>query len=268
MIDSITQLLDSLRQMPWDSWQIVTILIVAGFIVGFINTLASSGAVITFSLFTFLGLPLAEANGSIRLGVIMQMMLATYRFAKHGLLKLKLVILLCIPMMLGAFAGAQISAKLDTSTFRWFLIGALLIVIGILFFKPKTMQYISFKKEWHRIATILIVFLILGVYAGFIHIGCGFFMIIAVQLLGGPGITYLEANAYKAVLALTFTPCALAIYAYHHQVNFYIGGIAMLGNVLGSYVASSCALKWGSGFIKWILAIVIVLFIAYLIQFY
>lgn len=64
------------------SWQIFGILILAGFSVGIINTLAGSGSVITFSILMALGIPAPMANGTLRIGVVMQTATASFRFLK------------------------------------------------------------------------------------------------------------------------------------------------------------------------------------------
>jgi uncharacterized membrane protein YfcA len=44
------------------------------------------------------------------------------------------------------------------------------------------------------------------------------------------------------------------------EVNYILGGIAAIGNLIGGIVASRLAIKKGAGFIKWFLIIIIVLF--------
>lgn len=62
---------------------IVILLITVGFLVGFINTIAGSGAIISYSVFMLLGLPAHIANGTIRVGVIMQTLSASITFKKN-----------------------------------------------------------------------------------------------------------------------------------------------------------------------------------------
>lgn len=48
------------------TWQVITLLIASGILVGIINTLAGGGTVLTISIFTAMGLPITMANGSYR----------------------------------------------------------------------------------------------------------------------------------------------------------------------------------------------------------
>ena len=52
--------------------QEVLILIVSGFIAGVINTLAGGGSLLTLPILIFLGLPPGVANGTNRIGILMQ----------------------------------------------------------------------------------------------------------------------------------------------------------------------------------------------------
>jgi len=71
------------------SWQVVTALIISGFLVGFINHSSRKRHIISFSLFMGLGLPANFANGTIRLGVVLQTLAATLYFKKNNFLALK-----------------------------------------------------------------------------------------------------------------------------------------------------------------------------------
>jgi len=265
MLESIQTYIDTLRTLPWDSWQIITLLTLAGFLVGFVNTLAGSGSVITYGFFTFIGMPLGVVNGTIRMGVVVQSLFSTSRFFKHNLIELKLALQFAIPTVLGSLLGAEIGVEIDPGLFRWLLIASLCIVLLILFFKPKEQKHLASLKTWQLMSLRMIAFFLIGIYGGLIHMGIGFFLVIAIQLLAAKDIDLLHANAIRLFIVMLYTPCAFIIYVLHSQVDFYIGSVSLVGNVLGCYVASSMALKWGSSFLKWALVIIITLFIAYLV---
>ncbi|MEZ4609737.1 MAG: TSUP family transporter [Caldilineaceae bacterium] len=54
------------------AWYIYVLAILAGILAGIINTLAGSGSLVTLPMLIFLGLPDNVANGTNRVGVIMQ----------------------------------------------------------------------------------------------------------------------------------------------------------------------------------------------------
>ncbi len=241
------------------SFPIICLLLLAGFAVGFINTIAGSGTVISYSLFMFLGLSAPFANGTIRFGVIMQTLVASYNFKKQNILELKKGVILALPTVLGSIIGAQIAIKIDKDLFE-ILIALVMLVMGILlFFKPK--QWLTGSKllqdKKFGIKQFIILFAI-GTYGGFIHIGVGIFLIgiLVMQM----GYDLVKANALKVFIVLLYSPFALLVFMMNDQIHYGIGAIAAIGNVFGGYVASHFAVNWGANFIRWVLIIIILIF--------
>ena len=64
---------------------IITILVLVGFGVGFINTIAGLATAITYALFMAMGMPINIANGTTRLGVLSQFLVSSIIFKKKGI---------------------------------------------------------------------------------------------------------------------------------------------------------------------------------------
>lgn len=241
------------------TWQVISLLIVAGFLVGFINTIAGSGTVITYSLFMTMGMPANIANGSIRLGVILQTLSATLTFKRHGVLDWKKGLILSIPIALGSIIGAQIAAILDVKIFEKMLALIMLSMIFFLFQNPKKwVEGHAEKMSKRSNFKELIVFFAIGLYGGFTHIGVGIFLLAALVLKAGYDLV--KANAIKVLSVLVYSPFALAVFVFNNQVNYEIGLISAIGNIFGGLLASRLAVNWGAGFIRWFLVLIILLF--------
>lgn len=65
------------------SWH-YPLLILAGFIAGFINTMAGGGSLLTLPLLIFMGLPSAVANGTNRIAIFMSAFSASAGFKSKG----------------------------------------------------------------------------------------------------------------------------------------------------------------------------------------
>ncbi|HPX06839.1 MAG TPA: sulfite exporter TauE/SafE family protein, partial [Tenuifilaceae bacterium] len=59
------------------------LMIAAGTAAGFINTLAGSGSLLTLPLLIFLGLPANVANGTNRIGILLQSIVAVGGFKQQ-----------------------------------------------------------------------------------------------------------------------------------------------------------------------------------------
>src|SRR5688572_33346053 len=84
---------------------------VVGFAAGFINTLAGSGSLLTLPLLILLGLPANVANGTNRVGVLLQNVVAVATFRRRGALPLAGSWKLIVPSVVGAVVGAELAVE-------------------------------------------------------------------------------------------------------------------------------------------------------------
>ena len=61
------------------------LLVIVGFIAGVINTLAGGGSLITLPVLIFMGLPPNVANGTNRIGILIQMLAGSAGFKSKGI---------------------------------------------------------------------------------------------------------------------------------------------------------------------------------------
>ena len=245
----------------------IIILIVAGFLVGIINTIAGSGTAITYYLFMLMGLPANMANGTIRLGVIMQTMAASFNFRKQNVLSIKVVIPVIISTVIGTLVGASIAVRINEDIFEKIVGIVMLFMLILLIFKPE--RWIHGKEATKTAKTKvieIILFFFIGIYGGFIHIGVGIFLLAGLVLISGYDLV--RANALKVLIVFIYSPFVLLIFILNNQVEYGMGLIASLGNLAGGIVASRFAVIWGAKFIRWFLIFIIILFALNLFNFF
>ena len=100
------------------TWIEITLLIVSGLMVGFINTLAGGGSIISLSMLMMLGLPAPIANGTNRIAIAIQTLTATSSFKQQKVLETKKAIQLSIPAVLGSLIGAWIAVDINEAAFE------------------------------------------------------------------------------------------------------------------------------------------------------
>ena len=76
------------------SWYIYPLFFFAGLLAGFINTLAGNGSVFTLSLLLFSGMPAGLANGTNRVGALVQCIVSMATFRNRNQFKPLLKIVL------------------------------------------------------------------------------------------------------------------------------------------------------------------------------
>lgn len=237
-------------------WYLYPAVIAAGFACGFINTLAGSGSLITLPLLIFLGLPANVANGTNRVAILLQNVVAVGSFRQQQVLDLRRGMMLAAPAAIGSIIGAQIAVSLDQETMRR-VIGVLMVVmLVVILVRPK--RWLEGQPEQlgpHPGALQLIIFFGIGIYGGFIQAGVGIFLLAGLVLAAGYDLV--RANAVKLLIVLCYTVFALGIFILNDQVRWLIGMILAIGNMLGAFVASRLAVARGAGFVRWILIAVV-----------
>jgi beta-aspartyl-peptidase (threonine type) len=233
-------------------------LVVAGLLVGFINTLAGGGSIISLSVLMVLGLPANIANGTNRIAIAVQTLTATGSFRQQKVLDTRRGLVLGIPALLGSVVGALIAVDINEEIFEKAIGVIMLVMLVFILYNPK--KWLSGREELltkKTSITQIIIFFLIGVYGGFIHMGVGYFLLIA--LVFGIGYDLVKANAVKVFIVLIYTPLALIIFLIYDQVNWEYGLTLTVGNVVGALVASRMAVKKGVNFVRWVIVVVILL---------
>jgi uncharacterized membrane protein YfcA len=246
------------------SWQVFLIMIAAGFATGIINTLAGSGSVITFSIMMALGIPAPMANGTLRLGVILQTATASFRFFKKDKLEVKKGLILGIPVVLGSITGALIAVNIPHDLFEKIIGITLLALLFFIVFDPKKWIEEQKEKTSRKVGVLqVILFFLIGSYGGFIHIGVGIFLLSALVLQAGYDLV--KANALKVFMVLLYSPFAVLIYVLDGQMEWVLGLVAAIGHFGGGLLGSHLAINKGAGFVRILLIFIIIAFSGHLL---
>jgi hypothetical protein len=104
---------------------------------------------------------------------------------------------------------------------------------------------------------IYVIFFLIGIYGGFIHMGVGYFLLAGI--VGAAGFDLVKANAIKVFIVLAYTPFTLLVFLWYNQIDWTIGLILSIGNVVGALVASRLAVKKGVNFVKWVIVVIILI---------
>lgn len=246
------------------SFGVFLLLIVAGFVAGFVNTLAGSGSLITLPALMLAGLPANVANGTNRVSILLQCLTSAGEFRRLKVLDLKGSFYLGVPATLGAIAGAQIAVSVPEDIMRKAIALVMLIMLGSILLKPE--QWIKGKIQkmeknpgWRE----LLIFFAIGVYGGFIQAGVGIFLLAGLVL--GVGYDLVRANAVKMTIVLIYTVAALLIFAGNNQVEWKSGLILAFGSIIGAWVATHFSIEWGAVWVRRFLILVVLISVIHLL---
>ena len=234
------------------------VLLGAGLVAGFINTLAGGGSVITIPALEWVtGLP-GVANATNRIAILLQNVVAVAGFHTGRKVPYKLALRLALPSVLGGLGGAWLAVSLDPGSMRVALSVAVAFVALTALFKPP-------KTPPLKGVTAFVAFFIAGVYAGFVQAGVGFLLLAC--LVGGLGMDLVRANAAKVLIVLLTTVLVLIVFGLKGQLWIAHGLVLACGNMTGAWIAARTAIKRGAGWIRVVIVVAAVAAIAKLIVF-
>ncbi|MEZ4557928.1 MAG: sulfite exporter TauE/SafE family protein [Caldilineaceae bacterium] len=225
------------------AWYIYVLAILAGILAGIINTLAGSGSLVTLPMLIFLGLPANVANGTNRVGVIMQNIVGITTYQRAGALDVQGSMWYTAAAVLGSLVGARIAVDLNEQMMNMAIGVVMIIMLVVILSNPKRwLREKSEVAEGRPGVLMLGLFFVIGIYGGFIQAGVGIFLLAA--LVMGVGYTLTHANAIKLVIVLALSLAAIAVFIINGQVNWWFGLLMAVGQSIGAWLAARFAVNY------------------------
>lgn len=179
------------------------LILITGIVTGFMNTLGGGGSLLSMPMLIFLGSPAAVANGTNRIALLIQNIVAVTNFKRKGFFYPKLSIFLGVPAILGSLLGARFAISIAEEMFQKILAVIMIIVLVLILTRPEK----KFLKEIEgenissiRLIVSMLVFFGVGFYGGFIQAGVGFIIIVALTLI--TGMSLVKINSLKVFIIL------------------------------------------------------------------
>lgn len=236
----------------------VLLLAGVGVVAGVLNVLAGGGSLLTLPILIFLGLPAPIANGTNRIAILCQNVVAVGSFRQKGRLPLRLSLLCAPSAVVGSVLGAQLAVTISEALFRQLLAGIMIGVVVLMVVDPaRKLNLQEQKLTWARSAGLVVVFFFIGIYGGFIQAGVGFLIITALLF---QGLDLVRINAIKVFVILFFTVTALVVFIQQGQVDYGLGIALAVGNSLGGWLGTKVAVAKGHDFIRKVVIVVVVVF--------
>jgi len=242
--------------MDW-LWQGL-LMVGIGAVAGILNTLAGGGSLLTLPLLIFLGLPPALANGTNRVALVLQNVSAVSGFRRQGVFPRELMLLCTPPALLGSLLGARLAVGIDGALFKQILAGIMFGVLLLMALDPaKRIRQQGRELTGLRRAALVVLFFFIGIYGGFVQAGVGFLFITGLLLFG---IDLVRINAVKVFVILLYTLLALAVFAWHGEVDWGLGLLLGVGNAAGGWLGSHLAVKKGHAWLRRVVFVTVAAF--------
>jgi uncharacterized protein len=237
-----------------DEWLTWLALAAAGLVAGVINTLAGGGTLLTVPTLVYFGLPATVANGTNRVGVLLQNYFATRSFRREGFDAVAESLPIVLPAVVGSIVGATVASRMSAALYeRVFGIAMILLLIPILRGSRARAEDAE-RGPRSRLANAAI-FAAIGFYGGSIQAGVGIFVIAA---LARSGLDLVRANAIKVILVGALTLVALPVFILHDQIDWPYAIAMATGFGLGGELGARAAARGGERLIKPVLVVSVI----------
>jgi hypothetical protein len=233
----------------------VLALLTLGGLAGFINVLSAGGSMLTLPLLMFLGLPPLVANGTNRVAITLQSVMAVGSFHRMGHGNLVVSLHLAVPAVLGSLLGAWVATWVAAAVFEFVLVLAM-IGASVFMLLPQPMLDTRPLTPDRLGPVIYLAMFLIGVYGGFIQVGVGaLFLVVLYRMLR---IDLRQVNVFKVAIVLLYTLPALLVFAISDQVRWGMGLTLALGNISGAFIAVRVNVsEKGAQWVKWITLVMV-----------
>ena len=229
------------------------------FLAGLVDSIGGGGGLISLPAYLFAGLPIHLAVGTNKMSSMFGTAVATGRFAKNGLIDLKLAVPSVLMAVLGSAIGAHISLGMDERIMRYLLIAVLPVaaffVLNRHLFNDEGSDHFTHDRRTYLTACLSA--LLIGVYDGIYGPGTGTFLIIAFTVFAKLNIGH--ANGQAKAINLTTNLTSLVIFLLNGQVLIPLGIAAAICNMAGGYIGSGMAMSNGTRIVRPIILVVLLL---------
>ena len=229
------------------------ILFGVGILAGVINVMAGGGSSLTLPALIFLGLDSATANGTNRIGILIQSIFATLSFRKEKMTGLNLGLRLAALTIPGAVLGAFLVVRIND---RWFqiILGAVMIGVIISMLVPQSKNLVT-SEQGRKTWLVYPAMFAIGFYGGFIQVGVGILIMAVLYHLMRMNLVFV--NMHKVFITLIFTVPALLIFIWTDNVDWILGLALAAGNGFGGWWAAQISVRGGEKVIRYVMIVAI-----------
>jgi len=207
------------------------------------------------------------ANGTNRLSIIAQNIVAVRTFFRRGFSDFRLSLSLSAAAIPGAVLGALVGVRLEGELFDRVLAVVMLGVLVLMQLPGKrraaTGSATTPQPTPRRLLVGHILMFGAGMWGGFIQVGVGFILMpILHRVLG---LDLVRTNMHKVFIALAYNVVAIGIFAAVVSIHWQFGLALAAGNALGGYLGARFSVQGGERWIRRIFTLVLLIFIVKLL---
>jgi uncharacterized membrane protein YfcA len=234
-----------------DPWAYPALTAVA-LLTGFIDAIAGGGGLIMMPALLFAGLSPIHALAANKLQSVFGTCVAMANFGRKGLIDWKASRWAVLLVFIGATAGVVLVQAIDASVLALIVPVLLLFAAGYIILSPRMSdedaQQRLGEKGYAPVAGAV------GFYDGFFGPGAGTLYTTSLVALRGLGLT--RASAHTKLLNFTSNVAGVLMFAIGGKMIWLLGLCMALGAMLGGWIGSHTAMRFGARLIRPLLVMI------------
>ncbi|MFD3720577.1 sulfite exporter TauE/SafE family protein [Streptomyces sp. NPDC058674] len=245
--------------MPDISMTVFIMLCVAAAAAGWVDAVVGGGGLLLLPAL-LLGLPNAHPATVLATNkavAIVGTTGAAVTYVRKAPVNTKLAVRIGLAALAGSMGGALLADGIDKDAMRPLIMAALVVVAGVVVFKPGFGAAPSTAPVSRQriLLAIGLAGLGIGFYDGLIGPGTGTFLVLALTVL--LHLDLVSASATAKIVNVCTNAGALAMFAYQGRVLWQLAALMAVFNLAGGMIGANMALKKGSAFVRWVLLTVV-----------
>jgi uncharacterized membrane protein YfcA len=238
-------------------WQ-TSLVFLAAFVAGMMNSIAGGGTLVTFPTLVWMGIDPIRANVTCTVALWPGSLGAMVGFRRELGDSRKWMLLLAAPSVVGGLIGARLLLLTPSPLFAS-IVPYLILFATILFGvgEPLTRRLRATSHQEHVTAprqgrawwsgTIIFQFFV-AVYGGYFGAGMGFLILAALGMMGLTDIH--QMNGLKSFLVVCINIVAATYFILSGQVEWPYALVMVVGAIAGGYGGAGLARKVGRRFVR------------------
>lgn len=230
----------------------------AGVLAGFLNTVAGGGTLLALPTLMLLGLPAAVANGTSRVAIVTQSISGVWAFHRQGELPTAALAPVVAPTVAGGAAGAAVAAWAPGWLLEPILLGTMVLMATLMVLKPTWVTAGGDEEPrppLRHLPSLLGLFAA-GLYGGFVQAGVGF--VLLGVLSGLMRYDVVRANALKLVCTLVFSLPAIVLFALADRIAWAPAALLAVGTAIGAQLGARFAVRVSPRVIRALILVTVV----------
>lgn len=247
-----------------EPWIVLTLLFLAGGVAGTLNVVAGGGSFLTLPTLIFFGLPAGVANGTNRVGILLQNIAAVWSFRRSGVRTPGAVWWAAVPAVPGGILGAWIAIQVSNEAFQRTLAILMVLFTLLTLWSPHKKKAAEGDENAPappmsrgRLGVVAGGFFVAGIYAGFVQAGVGFLLLALTTLAG---LDLVRGNAVKVFAVLCLTVLALALFIAQGRVDWAYGLALGAGNLIGGLTGARLTVLKGHAWVQRVVIVMVIFF--------